>query len=630
MNIFIRVIEMLVGNVFLTILTVRLFSFVRSKITYLDIAIFGFLWIYLATFYSLLLGVFGFLEAHRIAIISSIGILIYLVFCLRKPVIKSIKYIPNPQYFRLSFMPMLLAFFIFLQVVRCLFHIWYIPPYVWDTVVYHLVNVAEWVQKGKIFHVITPVERVYWPANFEVFETWFVVFLHNDLLVKVGPFLAYIVTGFSAYALARAIGLNNILSTSAAVFYIFTPSLAIQATACKNDIGISAVYLLSIAILINILTKGHSSDSGIWHQLLIVLMAFCLGIGIKPYMVFISPAIVIIGILSLWKHRKYINRNKISSIKRIDLIIFVILIVSSLFLGSYWYIRNLIVFDNPFYPTDFRIGKWLVFGTGNAVQFGPGQRGSGSLKIMIQNFHSLVTERIYDKSGEFSSHLSNMTGWGWFNFSCGLSALAYALILSKKIRLLIISFLISLVGLFTFITHDPWFMRFTLWFPIIFAISFVFLVSNLNLRWLKGTFWTLAFVCIMLNWIAVLNVGEISFDDFMKMMQIPPLQRSTAELTHHYDGAFKKTLQIIPKDEIIGFCFPNNGWAYPLYDSDYSRYLMYVPIEDLNFIEFMNKNKIKYLFIERITPEQTELIQRAVKSKKIKKLEEFLYALEKS
>ena len=140
-------------------------------------------------------------------------------------------------------------------------------------------------------------------------------------------------------------------------------------------------------------------------------------------------------------------------------------------------------------------------------------------------------------------------------------------------------------------------------------------------------------ICIgslMINWIAVLNVGEISVDDFKRMMELPVLQRSTAELTHHYDGAYKKALQIVPKNEVIGFCFPNNGWAYPLYDSDFSRHLKYVPIESMEFVNSMKNQEIKYLFIERITPEQTELINKAVEEGSLKKMEEFLYALQKT
>jgi len=131
----------------------------------------------------------------------------------------------------------------------------------------------------------------------------------------------------------------------------------------------------------------------------------------------------------------------------------------------------------------------------------------------------------------------------------------------------------------------------------------------------------------VLNWIAVLNVGEISVDDFQKMMSLPVLKRSTAELTHHYDGAFKKALEIIPKDEAIGVCFPNNGWAYPLYDSDYSRHIIYIPISDIQFVNNMKDKNIKYLFIERITQEQTDFIQNAVKAGYMAKIEEFLYAL---
>ena len=121
---------------------------------------------------------------------------------------------------------------------------------------------------------------------------------------------------------------------------------------------------------------------------------------------------------------------------------------------------------------------------------------------------------------------------------------------------------------------------------------------------------------------------EISVDDLKRMMQLPALERSTAELTHHYEGAYKKTLQIVPEDEVIGFCFPNNGWAYPLYDSDLSRQLKYIPIDDLTFIQAMNRQNIKYLFIERLTPEQIQLIQQAVQQGHLRKIEEFLYALE--
>jgi len=631
---FLRIIEMIIGNVFVTLVSIKLFRIIRSKVNYLDIAIFGFVWVYIATLYTLTLGVLGLLEPHKIAIISTIGLLVLFIFSFNKfkHPRQWLDSLPKLNFPRMSLIGIILCIFIFLQLARIIIHIWFIPPYVWDTVVYHLVNVAEWVQKERIYPVITPVGRVYWPASFELLETWFVIFLHHDLLIKVGPFLYYLATGASAYALARSLKLNGILSATATILYLFTPSLAIQATACKNDVGISTVFLFSIAIIVDYLVNDRRDTFPLHRQILFVIMAFCLGIGIKPYMMFISLAPAIIGFWALWKHRKTITpplkKGGRGDFKpSLSFYIFIFLIASSLFLGSYWYIRNWVVFANPFHPTDFRIGDHLIFGTGDAVQFGPGQRGSASLSGMWENLRSFLTVKIFDKSGAYNSSLGDMSGWGWFNFVCGLPALLYALIFIKNLRLIIISFIIALVSLFAFISIDPWYMRFTLWFPIIFALSFIFLIQNLSYKWLKALLLNIAMICAILNWIAVLNVGEISVEDFQKMMSMPTLQRSTAELTHQYDGAYEKALQIIPKDKVIGVCFPNNGWAYPLYDADFSQHLEYVPIDDMQFARNMKQKGIHYLFIERITPEQTQLIQKAVQAGYLKKIEEFLYAL---
>ncbi len=631
-----RIIEMIVGSLFVSFAAIRLFCALRTRVRHLDIAIFGFLWIYVTTLYTMVLGILGLLEAHRIAVISGIGLILLAIPVLRnvkQPIARLITrfrslFASSGKHF--SIIAAALCSLALLQFARILFHIWFVPPYVWDTVVYHLVNVAEWVQKGKIHHVITPVGRVYWPANFEVLEAWFVVFLHNDILVKAAPFLSYLVAGASAYAIARVLNLRRILAASAATFYLFTPSLAIQATACKNDVGIAAVYLLIIAILLDLLSNG-----GYWRRkLMIIAMAFCLGIGIKPYMAFITPAPVLIGLAIIVRYRLLRRIRGICRFKRglstPGIVLCILLILGSTLLGSYWYMRNLVVFGNPFHPTDVRMGSHLIFGTGDAVQYGPGQRGSASLKGLWENSRSLVTDRILDQHDQFNSSLSNMTGWGWFNFVCGLSALAYALIFGRQFRLLIVSFILSLLALFAFISTDPWYMRFTLWFPVIFALSFAFLLSNLSNKWLRAILMALALLCTALNWIAVLNVGEISVDDFRRMVQLPALKRSTAELTHHYEGAYRKTLQLVPEDEIIGFCFPNNGWAYPLYDSDLSRRLRYIPVEDMQFIQSMKEHNVHYLFVERITPEETELIDRAAQEGALKKIEEFLYALKES
>ena len=203
-----RIIEMIIGNTFVSIMAIRLFHILRVKIRYLDIPIFGFLWVYTAILYTMILGILGLLDAHKIAIISTIGIIILVTVkkFTAETRRKSREKARRPESQKTGFLALrifgfpvfsrsffyVLCFLAFIQIARILFHIWYVPPYVWDTMVYHLVNVAEWVQKGRIHHVINPVGRLYWPATFEVLEAWFAVFLHHDLLVKVGPFLFYL------------------------------------------------------------------------------------------------------------------------------------------------------------------------------------------------------------------------------------------------------------------------------------------------------------------------------------------------------------------------------------------------------------------------------------------------------
>ena len=635
-----RILEMLLGNIFVTVAAFRLLGPLKTGMRHLDIPILGFLWLFTTTLYALMLGILGLLEPHRITVISSIGLALLITPTLRglrgSPVslsdlFGSFNRAITSLRTRLSFLEPFLFSMLLLQVTRIVFHIWYIPPHAPDTLTYHLVNVAEWVQKGRIHAIISPVGRVYWPANFEVLEAWFAVFLHHDILVTVVPFLYYLVAGASAYAIARVLGLGRTLSATAATLYLFTPSLAIQATACKNDIAIAAVYLLAIAVLLDLLRNvGHGDRRALRRRIAVVGMALCLGLGTKPYLAVIFPAPLLIGLLAVLKQRsrgyrlfKFEARRPASTA-----LLCVFLILACALLGFYWYGRNWVLFDNPFFPTNFRIGDHLVFGSEEVPGFQQGQRGSASIRGLWRNLYALVTDRILDHHRPFTPPLANMAGWGWFNFVCGLSALAYALVFVRRLRLLIVSFILSLLGLFAFVTTDPFFMRFTLWFPVVFALSFVSLLSDVSAKWLKKSLLVLAMLCTLLNWVAVLNVGLMSVNDVKRMMQLPALERSTARLLPDKLGRHKTALEIVPEDEVIGFCSSYKGRAYPLYDSDFSRRVNHLCIEDSGFIENMMERDIRYLFVDRMTRKQRQLTGEAVQQGHLRKLAEGLYVLE--
>jgi hypothetical protein len=101
---------------------------------------------------------------------------------------------------------LLYLFLALLLSLRALAHAWLLPPYVWDTLVYHLPRLAEWVQHHGLFVVDTSIDRLYWPANFELFQCWFVIFFHHDFIVELAGVFPYALAVLSVYSISRSFG----------------------------------------------------------------------------------------------------------------------------------------------------------------------------------------------------------------------------------------------------------------------------------------------------------------------------------------------------------------------------------------------------------------------------------------
>jgi len=440
----------------------------------------------------------------------------------------------------------------------------------------------------------------------------------------------------SVYAMARTLNFSNRLSFFAALLYIYTPVVSVRATSCDTDIPVAGVFLLCVALVLELLQHGIHREFRFRNFLLIMIMAFCFGIGAKPFMAFIAPGLVLLLIIALIKHHLVREFLGIFLPKRVQsyprLFTTICLIIASGLLGSYWYVRNWVMFDNPFHPVDFSVFGHLIFGTGKSEElFGPTQQGHASLSVMWMNLRGFLTDKIFDHHGQIDSNISHMTGWGWFGFACGLPALAYALLCVRGFRLLIAAFIISFLTVLACVDPDPWYMRFTLWFPALFALSFIALLRSLNNKWLKVPIIALALFCILLNFIAMLNVGLFTVPDFQKMMSMPALERSTASLTDHAGGTHYNALAHIPKGETIAYYVSNNDWVYLLHDSDFSRSLVYVPMKDMEFITTMKEQNLKYLFVYTFRTDElaqkNELVQKAIQGNSLEKITDHLYAL---
>ena len=662
-----RIVQMVIGNIFVTVATIHFYRLLRTRIAHLDIPLFTFLWIYITTLYTFVLGLARLLEPNKIAIISLVGLIV-----LAAPYWKDYgrwlghlcTFFRRLWHFRPSLLDALLLFLGLIELGRIAVHVWYIPPYMWDAMTYHLPNVAEWVQKERIYTITAATARTNWQATLEVFETWFAVFLHHDLLIELAGVAFWVLVGTSVYAIARTLNFSYRLSIFAALLYLYTPLVSLCVTDCGNDLPLAGPFLLCVVFALALLQHGFREKFQPGHLLLILVMAFSYGVGLKAVAVFIAPGLLLLGFVALIKQhpvrdflRLFWPRKDVGKacvfrmVSRGHLTLMVFVILSSALLGGYWYFRNWLLFDNPFHPVDFSLFGHLIFGTGRARElFGFTQQGHFSLSRMWLNLQALVSDNIFDRYGPMHRPLHHMSGWGWFSFACGLPALAYAVLFVKGFRLLSVAFVLSLLSLFAWV-DNPGFMRFTPWFPALFALSFVALIRVLTSRLLKVPIIALAVFCTLLNFAAMLNVGLFSVSDFPRMKSIPALERSTANLLdenldHFYDSpmfrdwrgvwfrhrAFRDALAHIPKGETIAVCIRENAWVYPLYDSDFSRHLIFFPLTNqakgtvsdsfLEFVYTMKRHNVKYLFVAGLGQ---QIAQQAMQDGVLTKLTNQLY-----
>jgi len=534
------------------------------------------------------MGVSGLLERHIITGVSLFVSIILLVLY-RKNLVSICREIRNVwEDIRLRILrhPLLATGFIFVAVLvglRMLAHVWFLSPYVWDTLTYHLPKVADWVQYGKLVALPTPVTRSYWPANFELVQTWFVLFFHHDFLIEAAGLPFYLLAILGVYSTGRSLDFSKSWSASLAVMYGLTPSVLMNAVSCKNDIAMAALYLFVLAVMLDFRMHGDRVGS----HAAVIASAILMAVGTKPYMVFILPGLILIGLWCYQSVHTGINKTKDRDNAFFEVCF---LLVAALILGTYWYARNYRIFGNPFYPVDFHLFGHLAFGGGQ----GGIQQGGFRWESLLSNLLDLAGKKIFDPSGPYDPDLSNKSGWGWFVFSCGIPAFIFSIIKGSQIRWLIIGFLISLASLFAMVSPDPWNMRFTLWFPAVFALAYGLMTSRSNVKFLKGCLILLAGGCSALNLLGCIGTGYFyrSPSTWQSQAAIPVWERT------FLPENIKPALQKIPPNENLAYFARGDDGIYPLYGPEYTRKIYYLkPHKDMDIVHEMKGRGVRYFLL---------------------------------
>lgn len=468
-----------------------------------------------------------------------------------------------------------------LSAARFAFLTWALPPFVWDSLTYHLTNVAHWTQSGRIELFDVPVTRIYSAANYEVLTTWFTVFLHQDTFIEASGILPYLLGMIAVYAIVRSLETRTWVALLAAGGYGSTPAMLMAATGTKNDPQMAGLYLALIALVFDWgvdRADGRNRDSlgRVWLIGLLLLYAA----GTKAYIIHLLPGLALIAVGAALVHRRGTDRRSwlhqlisqlrgLSPRKRLGMLG---LVMCGLMLGGYWNLRNWVLTGNPVYPYGFNVGDAEVIG---------GDRGSAetNLQQLVDNLEILAS-KFGDRRGRIKPDLPRTTGWGWFAYGIGLPALLWTTVRRRRFLVLTMGFVLALLTLFLSTRPSEWNMRYTIWFPALFSLGFAVM-----LEWMAGhSPWptrgtvALAVFCMGMNFVMTLNYNQVSQEQFAEMLSLPTAERDAARLGFSVPEEYVEALELVPRGAVLGFNVNENGFIYPLYRADFSQQIVYVPI----------------------------------------------------
>jgi len=532
----------------------------------------------LFTFQLLILAVVLFLHRHKIKQISCQNFMRQISMILAE--------------IRTSRFTLILFFLILLQIVWILFLGFLFPPYVWDAITYHLSSVAYWLQAGKIHLIDTPVSRSnIYPMNVELFFLWNVIFLGNDVLVDLSQFFFALLGLLAIYALTRKIGVSPESSLAASAVFFFTPLILIQSKTCQTDLAAAVLFLIALNFIFQ-----YGKDSQISH-LFISGVASGLLMGAKstgPILVFCLYLYLLIN----WIRGHSKKSKPAGTILRKDgLPVYVRFIVNNLYflvpvfiLGSYWYLRNWVYFNNPV-GHELKIFGFVLFKGG----VGPPKPGLTTLWANLR----LLPSRWFELIDDYYHCDRSAYGPQWIIL--GIPSTAFFLVDSIKnkakdnpglVLFFILTFLFSIFILFP----DPWSSRLVLFLPAIGAVSVGYVLDKFSR---KGRILLQRLILVVVCW-SIFNAASHSYftpSKFREFLHLPLEKRTTANFGLFISPAYSFIDNQAKDGDHIGYTVHGDSFVYPLFGSRLQRKVYYIH-HDSSYSDMLSKikeKKIKYL-----------------------------------
>jgi len=222
-----------------------------------------------------------------------------------------------------------------------------------DTLSYHLPNMAHWFQTGSLNRVAGLGQISYYPYHWELIATLFLFPFHTDFQATFPNLAAFGIWTASIYALSRELGARRLACLVSAGLAGLLPILLNQYNSLHVDLPFAALFLASLYFLAHFL-RSYQVGS-----LLLLLISIGLLAGIKMSAVGYIGILVLAGLFLFFTNQTY--RSQFWFNRRILIAVVLGGLAFLIVIGGYWYAINWIETGNPLGQVNLRVGPVTIF-----------------------------------------------------------------------------------------------------------------------------------------------------------------------------------------------------------------------------------------------------------------------------
>jgi hypothetical protein len=221
------------------------------------------------------------------------------------------------------------------------------PPLGWDSLTYHLVKAAEWVQAGHLVYSAAPDAAGYYGYFPPVGDMYWAVAMlasHSDAFLAPAGLLVWCSVLLGGYAVIRQFAGDRTSAVLGALVIAFAPAVTNLLTSAYVDNSALAVFLLAIVATIHAIRTG----APFYIALGVGGLGLCCGIKSSFLSVFAAGSALL---MFLAMFRPLHTRK--------SALLALCIAACSLYLPAHGYVHAYFDTGNPLYPLPLKVGKLL-------------------------------------------------------------------------------------------------------------------------------------------------------------------------------------------------------------------------------------------------------------------------------